>query len=312
MPTLQQMRYLVSVADHLHFRRAAEASNVTQPTLSAQLKELELRLGVQLVERGRSRVIVTPLGAEVVARARRVLRDVEEIRDLARRGQRPLSGTIRLGVAMSLGSYLLPVMIPDLQQSHTRLRFYMREGLPDALVDQLENGKIDLLFCPLPVENSDLVVKPLFVEPLRLVVPTDHRLAQKEVVDPADLAGETLLTLEPGHRLYEQISSLSVEYNAQISPDFEGTSLDTLRQMVSMKLGISLLPALYIRSEVAREKMLVDRPIAGTEPARTIGMIWRRGSARHEEFADLFDILAGILAARAPEVHVVADEAPPL
>ncbi len=305
MPTLQQMRYLVSVADHLHFRRAAEASNVTQPTLSAQLKELELRLGVQLVERGRSRVIITPLGAEVVARARRVLRDVEEIRDLARRGQRPLSLTIRLGVAMSLGSYLMPVMIPDLHESHASLRFYMREGLPDALIEQLEDGKIDLLFCPLPVENSSFIVEPLFREPLRLVVPSDHRLAGQVIVEPADLAGEMLLTLEPGHRLYEQMTSLSAEYNAQISTDFEGTSLDTLRQMVSMGLGVSLLPALYIRSEVTREKMLVDLPIAGVEPIRTIGMIWRRSSARHEEFNDLYEILAGILAARAPEVYVI-------
>lgn len=305
MPTLQQMRYLVAVANTLHFRRAAETVNVTQPTLSAQLKELELRLGVQLVERGRNRILLTPVGTEIVARARRVLRDVEEIRDLARLSRRPLGDTVKLGVVQSLGSYLLPLLVPDLHESHPALRFYVREALPDTLVDQLESGALDLLFYPLPLERKELVIEPIFHEPLRVVVPHDHPLAAKDSIDRTDLRGETLLTLEPGHRLYDQVRSLSDEFRAKLSHDFEGTSLDTLRQMVAMGMGISLLPALYIRSEVARERLVTDRPVSGTEPSRLIGMVWRKGSARDSEFRDLAQIVAGILSARAPEITVV-------
>lgn len=303
MPTLQQLRYLAAIADTLHFRRAAEATRVTQPTLSAQLKEMEARLGVQLVERSRSRVILTPIGAEIAGRARRILREVEDIRDLARQ-TRPLASTIRTGVVQSLGSYLLPLLIPDLHESHPDLRLYVREALPDDLLTQLETGRLDLLFYPLPVNRADLVTAPLFSEPLRVVMSRTHRLAAFTAIPPAELRGETILTLEAGHRLYDQVRNLSETFEADLSHDFEGTSLDTLRQMVAMELGISLLPALYVRSEVARENLVVDRPIAGTEPARLIGMVWRRGSARHAEFGTLADVLAGILSRTAPEIDL--------
>ena len=303
MPTLQQLRYLTAIADTLHFRRAAEAVNVTQPTLSAQLKELERRLGVQLVERSRARVVLTPIGRDIAARARRVLRDVEEIRDLARQ-TRPLASTIRTGVVHSLGSYLLPLIIPDLHESHPDLRLYVREALPDALLDQIEDGRVDLLFYPLPVDRQDLVTVPLFSEPLRVVLPREHRLASRPVIDPGDLRGETILTLEPGHRLYDQVRSLAGTFEADLSHDYEGTSLDTLRQMVAMGLGISLLPALYIRSEVLRERLLVARPVRGPEPARLIGMVWRRGSARHAEFEKLAGLIAAILSRTAPEIDI--------
>lgn len=303
MPTLQQMRYLTAVADTLHFRRAAEAVNVTQPTLSAQLKEMERRLGVQLVERSRARVILTPIGREIADRARRILREVEDIRDLARR-TRPLASTIRTGVVQSLGSYLLPLVVPDLHRDHPDLRLYVREDLPDDLLDRLENGSLDLLFYPLPLDRQDLVTIPLFSEPLRVVMPHDHRLAPREVIPPGELKGETILTLEPGHRLYDQVRSLAQAFEADLSHDFEGTSLDTLRQMVAMGLGISFLPALYVRSEVARESIVVDRPMRGPEPARLIGMVWRKGSAHQAEFEKLAGIIASILSRTAPEIDI--------
>ena len=301
MPTLQQLRYLAALADTLHFRRAAEMTNVTQPTLSAQLKEMERRLGAQLVERTRARVLLTPVGREIAARANRILREVEDIHVIARQAS-PLSGTIRVGVVQSLGSYLLPLIVPDLHESHPDLRLYMREALPEALVNQLEQGTLDVLFYPLPLDLQDLETVPLFSEPLRVVVPRDHRLAALDTIPPDALAGEIILTLEPGHRLYDQVRILAETYNAKLSHDFEGTSLDTLRQMVAMGMGISFLPALYVRSEVTREQLVVDRPVAGPEPARLIGMAWRRSTARADEYRDLSEIVAGILAARAPEV----------
>lgn len=311
MPSLQQLRYLVAVADTLHFRRAAELSHVTQPTLSAQLKELELRLGVTLVERNRSRVLLTPIGAEVVDRARRVLREVDEIRQTAQRGQRPMSGTLRAGVVQSLGSYLFPLIAPDLHDTYPDLRLYIREGLPETLLRQLEAGTLDFLFHPLPIDRRDIETVTIFDEPLMVVMPRDHPLAAGASVDRRRLKGETLLTLEPGHRLYEQMRALAEEFEAELSHDYEGTSLDTLRQMVAMGMGLSLLPALYVRSEVARETLVTARPIAGTPPSRTVGMAWRRGTAHTEEFRRLARLAARVLRRDAPEVRVTfSDETP--
>jgi LysR family transcriptional regulator, hydrogen peroxide-inducible genes activator len=217
-----------------------------------------------------------------------------------------------VGVVQSLGSYLLPHLIPDLHDGFPDLRLYVREGLADTLIQRLEDGAIDFLFYPLPVARADLVTVPLFREPLLVVLPREHRLARAPEIRRTDLKGETILTLEPGHRLYEQVRALAEDYEAVLSHDFEGTSLDTLRQMVAMGLGITLLPALYVRSEVARENLVLARPMSGEQPAREIGMVWRRGSARDAEFRDLAQIVAGILTGRVPEVTVLdwIEEAP--
>lgn len=305
MPTLQQIRYLVAVADHRHFRRAAEACHVTQPTLSAQLRELEAKLGVELVERTRSKVIITPLGQSIAERGRRVLREVEEIRTVARLSQSMLQSTIRIGVVRSLGSYFLPLIVPELHDSHPRLGLYMREALAETLLRGLEDGTLDLLFFPLPVQRAELATLSLFREPIHVVAPNDHRLAAQEAIDPGMLKGETILSLEPGHRLYEQVQQLCEDYGAELSHDFEGTSLDTLRQMVAMGMGLSLMPALYVKSEVAHQDIVVARPFRGTPPARTIGMVWRQGTAREEEYRTLAGLICGILKKRAPEITVL-------
>ncbi|MFN3145669.1 MAG: LysR substrate-binding domain-containing protein [Paracoccaceae bacterium] len=305
MPTLQQLRYLVAVADTLHFRRAAEACHVTQPTLSAQLKELEAKLGVELVERSRARVILTPMGRDISERARRVLRGVDDIRDTARIGRSMLEGVIRIGVIQTLGSYLLPLIVPDLHKSHPKLGLYMREGLPDLLLRGIEDGTLDLLFFPLPLARAELEARSLFREPIHVVTPHDHRLAREDAIEPSMLHGETILSLEPGHKLYEQVRALCADYGAELSHDFEGTSLDTLRQMVAMGMGISLMPALYVKSEVAHQDIVVSRPFRGTPPARTIGMIWRKGTAREPEYRALGGLICEILRRRAPEITVL-------
>ena len=297
MPTIKQLQYLVAIADHRHFRRAAEVCNVTQPTLSAQLKELELRLGATLVERSRSSVVLTSTGREIVARGRRVLAEVEEIRALARLANQPMAGTLRLGVVQSLGSYLMPLIIPDIH-----------EGLPKQLLDQLEDGAIDFLFFPLPVERRSLAALPLFEEPLLVVAPINHELAASRSVSGTQLRGENLLTLEPGHRLYEQVRILADEYEARLSHDYEGTSLDTLRQMVAMEIGLSLMPALYVRSEVARETLVMAMPFDDEAPARTVGMVWRKGAAREETFRILARPVRTILSRDVPEVRVIEED----
>jgi LysR family hydrogen peroxide-inducible transcriptional activator len=305
MPTLQQFRYLVAVADTLHFRRAAASVNVTQPTLSTQLRELEDKLGVQLVERSRAGVTLTPVGAEVTARARRVLRDVAEIADVAAMGSDPFRGTLRVGVVASLGGYFLPLVIPRLHADHPELRFYVREGLADDLTARLDGGALDLVFLPLPVAGGGLHAAPLFEEPLQVVMPADHRLAALHEVQPDALGGETVMALEAGHRLHDTVERYCEAAGARLSRDWEGTSLDTLRQMVATGLGLSLLPALYVRSEVARERLVTARPLSTPRPSREIGMVWRRTAARGEAYETLAATIRAVLAETAPEVTVL-------
>lgn len=304
MPTLQQLRYLVAVSETLHFRRAAEATHVTQPTLSGQLRELENKLGVQLVERSRAKVLLTPVGEEIAARAKTVLRDVEDIVELAKHGRSFLGGTIRLGLPPSLGPYLLPHILPELHRNFPELKLYVREGIPRNLLSGLDDGKLDLLLFPLPVAGADIQSVGLFREPLWIVAPHDHPLAAKESAEQADLEGETVLTLEREHRLHDQVRELCEQYGAKLSLDYEGTSLDTLRQMVAIGMGISFLPALYVRSEVSQDDLVAARMMASRNPFRMIGMIWRRHSVRQSEFLELAGLIRGILNDRVPEVSI--------
>ncbi|MGF1476526.1 MAG: hydrogen peroxide-inducible genes activator [Geminicoccaceae bacterium] len=306
MPTLQQFRYLVAVADTLHFRRAAELTHVTQPTLSGQLRELEEKLGVQLVERSRSRVILTPIGEEIAGRAKNVLRDVRDIVELAKRDKHLLSGTIRVGVLPSLGPYLLPHILPELHQTYPDLKLYVREGLPKALLRGIDEGDFDLLLFPLPVKGADLAITRLFREPLWVVMSKEHKLAQKRELEHRDLKGETVLTLEPGHRLHDQVSQLCDQFGAKLALDYEGTSLDTLRHMVSMGMGLSLLPALYVLSEVANDQQVIALKLRSRAPVRTIGMIWRRHAARQDEFLALAGLIRGVLKRRVKDVSIIA------
>lgn len=305
MPTLKQLRYLVAISDVLHFRRAAEMSHVTQPTLSGQLRELEGRLGVQLVERSRTRVVLTPAGKEIAARARVILRDVDHITELAKCGQNLFTDTMRLGVPHTLGPYLLPHMLPEIHEEYPSLKLYVREGLPKESLHALEEGKLDVLLTPLPVTGAELVVERLFREPLLTVVHAGHWLANKDVINRADLKGETVLALEPGHVLHEQVRQLCSQYGAALSTDYEGTSLDTLRQMVGMGMGLSFLPALYVKSELGVDEQAVVRPMSGAPPTRTVGMVWRRQSARSQDYQVLADFIRGVLKSSVPEVTVL-------
>lgn len=306
MPTLKQLRYLVAVADTLHFRRAAELSHISQPTLSGQLRELEERLGVQLVERSRAKVLLTPVGREIAGRARGILRDVQELIELAKHGQTVLGGMLRLGVLPSLGPYLLPHILPELHQTYPQLKLYVREGMPNALLHGLDEGSLDVLIFPLPVKGADLRIAKLFREPLLIAAARDHPLAQKDLAERADLKGETVLALERGHRLHDQVRELCELYGASLALDYEGTSLDTLRQMTGMGMGLTFLPALYVRSEIPKDGEVAARPLRTRPPSRTLGLVWRRTSARGDELAALAGLMRGIVKSRLPEVTVIS------
>ena len=287
MPTLRQLEYLVAVADARHFGRAAERVHVTQPTLSEQLRTLEQRLGVQLVERSRSNVVVTPLGFEVVEIARRMLRDAQRIVDITGQVGASMAGVVRLGLPPTIGPYLLPRVAPSLHAAYPKLKLYVREELPHVLPRELAEGLHDVIVAPLPVNQSGLKEAVLFEEPLFLAVPLDHPLANHSSIRPHDLEGVDLLALGPGHQLRDLVVNLAAECGANLRYDFEGTSLDTLREMMATGLGVSLMPSLYVRSVVSKDPRFKTFDIGGRGLSRTIGMLWRKTKSPQHNFDKL-------------------------
>jgi LysR family hydrogen peroxide-inducible transcriptional activator len=309
MPNLRQLEYLVALADTRHFRRAAEKANTTQPTLSEQLKALETRLGVQLVERSRSSVVLTAVGQQVVDVARRMLADANEIRALAASGGRDLAGLLRLGLPSTIGPYLLPHIIPELHRTYPGLKLYVREELPNALPAALGDGKHDLILSLLPVKGADLVSEPLFREPLYLAVAADDPLAGQETVRRASLKARDVLALGPGHQLHDVVQALCAELGARLRFDFEGTSLDTLREMVAMGVGITFLPGLYVHSVAGRDPSIRMLEIDGRSVYRTVGLVWRRTSARQDGFQALAALIRSAVGRELPHLPI---QNPPL
>lgn len=306
MPSLRQLEYLVALADVLHFRRAAERCNTTQPTLSEQIKTLEDRLGAQLVERSRSGVLLTPIGARVAEIARRMLRDSNEIRTIAASGDAALKGVLRVGLPSTIGPYLLPFVVPSLHRAYPELKLYVREELPQTLPRTLEDGGYDIVITPLPVRGEELHTVELFREPLFLTVGADHPLASKDRIERTDLAGQEILTLGPGHQLHDSILALCEEFGARVRLDYEGTSLDMLREMVITGLGITFMPALYVRRELTTDADLRVVQLHGRALHRTIGMVWRKSSARHGSFEVVSELFRKVIQAEIAELSSLA------
>lgn len=305
MPTLRQLEYLIAIEESRHFRRAAERLGISQPTLSAQIKTLEARLGVALFERSRSAVILTEPGQRIAEIARRVCRDVQEIRDAAKRSATAFSGLIRLGVPPTIGPYLLPHVVPGLHRAYGELKLYIREALPRSLPGDLVEGRHDVLIITLPLARRDIEAEPLFREPLLVAIPADHALAAQPELQRAELKGQSILALEAGHQLHEQVEAIASEVGATIQFDFEGTSLDTLRQMVGMGMGLSILPGLYVRSELEKDKGVVVRPLKGRVLSRTVGMAWRRESPRAGEFRQLSEHIRQAVKRNFPDFMII-------
>jgi len=298
MGTFRQFSYLVALSDHRSFRRAADAVRISQPTLSQQIRSLETQLGVTLVERNDNPVQLTPIGRAVVVRARRLLLDREDIKALAKRASEGLVGTIRFGVTPTLGPYLLPAIVGSLHKRFPEVRLYIREGIPDEQARELARGELDMLLSPMPVMGSDLHVEPLIREPLHVVVPPDHALAKQAIVRKRDLAGAGFLSLDRRHHAHRQTRELCEETGAVLLEDYDGTSLDALRQMCGSGIGFALLPELYLRSEVGGEDMVARLKLADWTASRSIATVWREGVA----FADSYKMIAGIIAAEARRI----------
>ena len=293
--TLKQLKYLVALADNEHFRRAAESCGISQPSLSVQLQTLESILGARLVERSRSGVIFTPLGREVVARARRVLFEAQSIKDFAAVAVQGLAGTIRLGVNATLGPYLLPRVLAALHREHPDTKLYIRESKPTSLEAELGAGLHDVILAQSPIHNADYDTAPLFIEPIFLAVSADHPLAGHAHVSVVDLKELPVLSLSPDYHLHDQVHALCETFGARLIRDYEGTSLDALRQMVAMDMGTTFLPALYAQSEISELGDVVTIPLKGRRISRSIGLVWRKGAGRSSGYADLADFIRDVV-----------------
>jgi LysR family hydrogen peroxide-inducible transcriptional activator len=276
---LRDLRYLVALAEHRHFGRAAEACFVSQPTLSTQIKKIEEELGVLLVERNPRRVLLTEAGQEIAERARDVLHEVEQIRSIARRAHDPEAGTLRLGLFPTLGPYLLPHVIPTLRQRFPRLDLLLTEEKTEALMQLLRDGKLDAAIMALPVHDDSLHVEFLFEEPFVLAVPGSHAFAARKTLRLAELQTLDLLLLEEGHCLRDQALDVCQSSGARERGGFRATSLETLRQMVAADVGVTLLPMLAVRPPVACASNVRLLGFEDQPPTRRVAMVWRRSSA---------------------------------
>jgi LysR family hydrogen peroxide-inducible transcriptional activator len=279
--TLRQLRYFLALAETGHYRKAAERVGVSQPSLSQQILRLEGALGLSLVERGARGAILTPAGREVLAQGRRVIDEAEALGALAQASRTGGAGTIRLGASPTLGPYFLPHVVGQLRRDHPGIKLVIRDAPPLVLQEELLEGRHDLILAQLPVRSGDLTVARLFREPLKLAVAQDHPLAGQGKVTDGDLVGLDILALPPGYPLHSQIATLCEEVGAQLRQEYEGSSLDALRQMTALGMGASFLPALYAGSEVRPETGDVALlRFRNDRFMRSVGLAWRRRAAQ--------------------------------
>jgi len=286
--TLQELRYIVALADTGHFGKAAEACHISQSTLSTQVKKLEDFLGVSLFDRSLKHVALTPVGREIVASARLILDEANRIRELARHTGDPMERTVQLGVIPTLGPYYLPHVLTLLHGKYPKLRLLLREEMTPYVLSHLADGKLDAGLMALPINDANLEIVPLFKEPFLAAVPANHRLAKADSVKISELAKAGLLLLEEGHCLREHALE-ACHLDGLQNEEFSATSLETLRQMVGMGLGVTLIPVLASGGATADMSQVALRPLAAPGASRTIGLVWRKRSplaATMEQLAD--------------------------
>ena len=286
-PTLKQLQYLVAIAETGTYGEAAKRVNISQSSLSTQINDLEAELGTVVFERGRHGAIVTPIGKDVLAQSRLILREVEALRTLARQSDQGLEGRINLGVLPSIGPYLLPPAVRSLHQSYPGLRLWVREGRTPTLDAMLKDGRIDVILSSAN-DHPDCDFEFLFNEDLWICAAPTHPLSQSD--DPIklkDLSTDPLLSLGSGHRLSSIVRALADEAGTLVSSEYEGTSLDAVRQMAVMGAGIAVLPSLYVRSEAQRDPEFSARRIDHPRARRAISLIWRRSSRLERRYKTL-------------------------
>jgi LysR family transcriptional regulator, hydrogen peroxide-inducible genes activator len=289
---LRDLEYVVAVASHGHFGRAAQSCNVSQPALSGQIKKLEEHLGVRLFERTNRRVLVTPVGQRFVAQAHAVLDGAQVLLDITQRRRELLSGPLWLGAIATLGPYLFPRVLGPLRRRFPRVELHLREGLTRDLLHDLKSGRLDAALLGTPVEDETLDSATLFREPLLLATSVQHPLARKRAVAVADLRSDEMLALEDGHCLRDQTLEACQADAWRLDPRLQASSLETLRHLVAAGVGYTLVPALAARAPALSMGRLVRyRHLRHPAPKRTVVLVWRRSLSRAHDIAALADVI---------------------
>jgi len=294
LPTLKQLEYLVALADVGHFGRASERCNITPSTLSAGIRDLENVLGVSLAERTKRRVLMTPIGKEIAARSRLLLRDAEEVMALAVSNHEPMSGEMRLGVIPTISPFLLPRVLPTIHEKHPALCLYLREEQTAPLLSRLRSGEIDLALIALPYDIEGLTSRIILEDKFQFACYESHPLAIKKTVSVSALIDEPLMLLEEGHCLRGHALEACQFHDVQIRAQFEATSLHTLVQMVASGMGVTLLPELAIDSHITKGTSIKLIPLSN-KASRQIGLVWRQSSLRSRDFETLKDTLKSMV-----------------
>ncbi|MFT4192146.1 MAG: LysR substrate-binding domain-containing protein [Comamonas sp.] len=314
--TLTELKYIVAVARERHFGKAAEACHVSQPTLSVAVKKLEDELEVKLFERSASEVSVTPLGEDIIRQAQTVLEQAAAIKEIAKRGQDPLAGPLRLGVIYTIGPYLLPDLVRQVIARTPQMPLMLHENFTVKLLEMLRLGEIDCAILAEPFPDTGLAVAPLYDEPFYAAVPVQHKLAARDQVDAIELKQETMLLLGSGHCFRDHVLEVCPEF-ARFSSDaegirksFEGSSLETIKHMVAAGMGVTVVPRLSVPPQAldadghprARgdDDPVRYLPFDGAAPTRRVALVWRRSFTRYEAIAALRN---AIMACALPGVQ---------
>ena len=287
--TLTELRYVVMLAKEQHFGRAAERCFVSQPTLSIAVKKLEDELGIALFERTKSRVQATPVGQTIVAQAQQVLEQTSAIKDLANSGKDQLSTPLSVGAIFTIGPYLFPHLIPQLQQVAPQMPMVIEEGYTATLRQRLRNGELDVIIISYPFSEPDVVTQALYEEPFVVLLPAKHKLANHKFIRADELDDENLLMLGEGHCFRDQVLERCPNLRASLEDSHslirtaaEGSSLETLRHMVASGLGITILPFSATLNTHYDSNALVTRQFESPTPQRTVALAWRASFPRHK------------------------------
>lgn len=289
--TLNELRYIVAVAQERNFGRAAQRCFVSQPALSVAIAKLEDELGTQLFERGKSEIGITPVGERIVEQAQRVLEESARIKEIAQAGRNQLVGPLKLGVIYTVAPYLLPDLIPKLRDAAPQMALDIEENLTENLETELKSGRIDAAIIALPFTPAGVVTEFLYEEPFQVVVPLGHRWAKRKSVAPADLAAEHAILLSVGHCFRDQVLEACPELNRTDSHVTRSSSLETVRNMVASGLGVSVLPRDALTPKY-HSRLVVPVPFARPVPSRRIAIACRRSFPRPQAIAAIRDAVA--------------------
>jgi LysR family hydrogen peroxide-inducible transcriptional activator len=289
--TLNELRYIVAVAQERNFRRAAEKAYISQPALSLAIQKLEEDLGIKIFERGKNDVALTPVGLAIVEQAQRVLEEAERIREIAAQGSNQLAAPLRVGVIHSVGPYLLPDLIPALKKVAPHMPLELEENITANLETLLRNGKLDVIVIALPFGDAGILTHPLYDEPFEVVVNSEHRWAERRSIKAPELAEEKVLLLNSGHCFSNQVAEACPDLSRKGAEIQQGTSLETIRNMVASGLGITVLPT-SANSARYRSKLLSVIPFTRPAPSRRIALAWRKSFARTQAIEALAQAVA--------------------